>query len=268
MQLNEDLRNIQLGDLSITKYCHKIKVISDLLENIGKPIDETTLVMHTVNGLSEKYEQIAGIIRYQKPLPSFVDTRAMLELEESRLNRTRYQPSIKETSSAPSVLLAKNNNNNNNTNRNNYNNSQPCRNFQRGYCNFGERCRFLHGNTSRNNNRQAGNRNNNSSGNNFYSASQAPPSQYFGPASTYPQYYFGPASSSPASYGNHGLVNYDPPAGYGNYGPLNTSPTSFSPPGFGLFPSQSSNTPGQAPLSTGQVQFNGVGQAYNPTGQA
>lgn len=72
MQLNEDLRHIELGDFTIAKYCHKLKVIADLLENIGKPIDESTLVMYTVNGLSDKYENIAGIIRHQKPLPSFV----------------------------------------------------------------------------------------------------------------------------------------------------------------------------------------------------
>lgn len=92
MQLNEDLRNIELGDLSITKYCHKLKVISDVLENIGKSIDETTLVMHMINGLSDKYDNIAGIIRHKKPLPSFVEARAMLELEESRLSRTRHHP--------------------------------------------------------------------------------------------------------------------------------------------------------------------------------
>lgn len=64
MQLNEDLRNIEIGDLSITNYCHKLKQISDLLDNIGKPIYERTLVMHIVNGLSDKYENVAGIIRH------------------------------------------------------------------------------------------------------------------------------------------------------------------------------------------------------------
>lgn len=62
MVMNKDLRNIEIGDLSVTKYCHKLKVISYLLENIGKPIDETTLRMHGVNGLSDKFYQIAGII--------------------------------------------------------------------------------------------------------------------------------------------------------------------------------------------------------------
>jgi len=116
MQLNEDLRNIEIGDLTITNYCHKLKVIADLLENIGKPIEESTLVMHTINGLSDKYENIAAIIRHQKPLPSFVETRAMLELEESRLNRTRHQSSIKDNPSSPTVLYAKGNGNNNRNN--------------------------------------------------------------------------------------------------------------------------------------------------------
>lgn len=62
IQLNEDLCNIELENLTIT---HKLKVISDLLEDIGKSMDETTLVMHTINGLNDKYESIEGMIRHQ-----------------------------------------------------------------------------------------------------------------------------------------------------------------------------------------------------------
>lgn len=137
MQLHEDLRNMELGDLTITKYCHKLKVISDLLENIGKLIEESTLVMHTINGPNEKYDNISGIIRHQRPLPSFTHMRAMLELEESRLSRSLLQPNVKDTPSVPSVVYAKGNNSNRNSA------PQLCRN-QRGHYRLGGNCRFVH----------------------------------------------------------------------------------------------------------------------------
>lgn len=128
-----------LGDLTIADYCHKLKVIFDL-ENIDQSIDEKTLVMHTVNGLSDKFENIATIIRHQKPLTSFLDTRAMLQLEESRLSRTRPQPAVKDSPLSPTVLDARGNNNNRNFD------PQACQNYQRGHCQFGARCRFIHAN--------------------------------------------------------------------------------------------------------------------------
>lgn len=120
----------------------------DLLENIDQQIDERTLVMHTLNGLSDKYEHIATVIRHQKPLPSFVDTRAMFQLEESRLNRTRNQPANKYNSSSPTVLHVRNNNSITNAHNNG---PQTCRNFQRGHSRFSEFCRYIHGNGNRGN---------------------------------------------------------------------------------------------------------------------
>ncbi|GKE29015.1 ribonuclease H-like domain-containing protein, partial [Tanacetum coccineum] len=63
-------------------------------------------------------------------------------LEESRLARKTNRPSARDsTSSSPHVLLAATSNN-----RNNSTGAQLCRNFQRGSCNFGERCRYVHAN--------------------------------------------------------------------------------------------------------------------------
>lgn len=114
IQLNEDLRNIAMGDLTVADYCYKLKVIFDLLENIDQPIDERALVMHTINGLSHKYDNIATLIRHQKPIPSFLDCRAMLKLEESRLNMARHEPMVKDTPSSATVLYTRGNNANRN----------------------------------------------------------------------------------------------------------------------------------------------------------
>ncbi|GKB11647.1 hypothetical protein Tco_0845570 [Tanacetum coccineum] len=54
MELHEELRSMKLGNMSISEYFKKIKVASDLLSNIGSPIDNKNLVMCAVNGLGDK----------------------------------------------------------------------------------------------------------------------------------------------------------------------------------------------------------------------
>lgn len=93
--------------------------------------------MYTINGLTDKYDQVTGIIRHKNPLPTFMEVRSMLLVEECMLNRTRNKSLHKDTSSSHTVL------NVNNSNRNT--GPQPCRNYHRGHCQFGDKCRFLHG---------------------------------------------------------------------------------------------------------------------------
>ncbi|GJX25154.1 hypothetical protein Tco_0231450, partial [Tanacetum coccineum] len=87
MQLDNDLRNIELGNLTITEYFHKINRLADLLDNIDALVDEIFLVTYAINGLGDKYEQVTGIIRHLDPPPTFAQTQSMLLLEESRLAR-------------------------------------------------------------------------------------------------------------------------------------------------------------------------------------
>ncbi|GKD70670.1 hybrid signal transduction histidine kinase M [Tanacetum coccineum] len=104
MQLDNDLRNVELGNLSITDYFHKIRRMADLLANIDSPVDEKNLVFYAINGLGEKYDQVAGIIRHRDPTPTFSQTQSMLLLEESRLaQKSRNTP--RDNSSSGSVLL-------------------------------------------------------------------------------------------------------------------------------------------------------------------
>ncbi|PWA85264.1 hypothetical protein CTI12_AA151680 [Artemisia annua] len=140
MQLDTELRTIELGSLSITDYCHKISRMADLLANIDSPVDEKNLVTYAINGLSDKYEGVAGIIRHRDPPPTFAQTQSMLLLEESRLARKSNRQSARD-SSMSSVFIATNNNSRTNTNG-----PDLCRNFQRGSCTYGERCKFAHSN--------------------------------------------------------------------------------------------------------------------------
>nr|GEZ55803.1 hybrid signal transduction histidine kinase M [Tanacetum cinerariifolium] len=89
-----------------------------------------------------KYEQVAAIIRHRDTLPTFAQARSMLLLEEIRLARKSNRPSACDsTSSSPHVLLADASNY-----RNNSTGAQLCCNFQRGSCNFDERCMYVHTN--------------------------------------------------------------------------------------------------------------------------
>ncbi|PWA55352.1 hybrid signal transduction histidine kinase M [Artemisia annua] len=71
MKLDNNLRTIELGNLTITEYFHKINHITDLLANIDSPVDEKNLITYAINGLGDKYEGVAGIIRHRDPPPTF-----------------------------------------------------------------------------------------------------------------------------------------------------------------------------------------------------
>ncbi|GJU67587.1 ribonuclease H-like domain-containing protein [Tanacetum coccineum] len=55
MQLDIELRTIELGSLSITEYCNKISRIVDLLANIDSPVNEKNLVTYAINGLPDNF---------------------------------------------------------------------------------------------------------------------------------------------------------------------------------------------------------------------
>ncbi|GJS00468.1 hybrid signal transduction histidine kinase M [Tanacetum coccineum] len=108
MQLGNDLRTVELGSLTITKYFDKINRTTDLLANIDSSIKEKNLVTYAINGLSDKYEGVAGIIRHRDPPPTFAQTQSMLLLEESRLERKTNRQSARD-SSASCAFIATNN---------------------------------------------------------------------------------------------------------------------------------------------------------------
>nr|GEU99857.1 hypothetical protein [Tanacetum cinerariifolium] len=117
MELHEQLRYLELGSLSISEYFKKIKVIFDLLSNIESFVSEKNLIMYAVNGLAEKYEHVASIIRHTKTPLTLLETRSMLLLEESRLSHKQGRDNARDTTSST-----------------------------RGSCRFGEHCKYSHTN--------------------------------------------------------------------------------------------------------------------------
>ncbi|XP_010442221.1 PREDICTED: uncharacterized protein LOC104725288 [Camelina sativa] len=96
LQFENELRTMTIGDLSVHEYCQKLKSLSDLLTNVDSPISDRVLVMHLLNGLTEKYDYILNVIKHKSPFPSFTEARSMLLMEESRLSK-QSKPSLSNT---------------------------------------------------------------------------------------------------------------------------------------------------------------------------
>ncbi|XP_024995967.1 uncharacterized protein LOC112529127 [Cynara cardunculus var. scolymus] len=120
MQIDNELRNIVMGDLIVTAYCTKIKALADLLANLDpdSAIPDKHLVIYTINGLSSKFDSVANIIRYRSPLPTFIETRSMLLMEEQRMSSPRLVYTKNSTnSSLPTILHTRHGSSNRPNNR-------------------------------------------------------------------------------------------------------------------------------------------------------
>lgn len=155
LQIENELRTIVIGDLSIHDYCNKLKTLSDLLANLDSPVPEKSLVMHLLNGLSEKFDNIINVIKHKVPFPSFLETRSMLSMEEDRLSK-HVKPNVthNDNSSAPTVLYTtsapqQQNSNNSNTNNGPSNSNNSYNNNNNGGSHRGNRGRGRGGRNNR-----------------------------------------------------------------------------------------------------------------------
>ncbi|XP_010516926.1 PREDICTED: uncharacterized protein LOC104792475 [Camelina sativa] len=106
IQLENELRNFTIGDLAVHDYCQKLKSISDTLANVNSPITDRALVIHLLNGLSSKFDNIINVIKHRSPPCSFGEARSMLINEEDRLKTKRQTlPNNDDNASSPQVLL-------------------------------------------------------------------------------------------------------------------------------------------------------------------
>ncbi|KAL4588677.1 hypothetical protein LXL04_001570 [Taraxacum kok-saghyz] len=115
IQLDRELRNITIGNSSVTDYCNRIKSLADRLEHMDSKVPDTNLVAYMLNGLSPKFRYIAINIRHREPMPSFWDARSMLVCEEQQMIQDDQREGIhihSDHSSSPSALAVDSNNNN------------------------------------------------------------------------------------------------------------------------------------------------------------
>lgn len=106
MQIDNEIRNLEIGDQSTLVYAQRLKSLADLLSNLEAPVNERSLVMYMLNGLNEKFDNIINAIKHQKPFPLFDDAKSMLLDEESRLKRfNKPNPQSTDHASSPTALL-------------------------------------------------------------------------------------------------------------------------------------------------------------------
>ena len=138
-----------MGDLTADAYFHKIESIFTHLSDLGSSMPDEDIVTYAINGLSPKFASLATIIAHKDPFPTFDTMRSMVVTEEMRLHSQSLPSSTVTTSAAPHVLLTETSNSrgqdsrNNRDSRNNIR-TEVCRNFGRGFCRWGNNCRYLH----------------------------------------------------------------------------------------------------------------------------
>ncbi|KAJ0431850.1 putative RNA-directed DNA polymerase [Helianthus annuus] len=84
LHLKQQFANTRLENFSsMNEYCQTLKVLADQLSNVDAAVDEQDLVLQTLAGLTEQYETVGTILQNTKPLPSFVEVRSQLCMNET-----------------------------------------------------------------------------------------------------------------------------------------------------------------------------------------
>nr|GEY30407.1 ribonuclease H-like domain-containing protein [Tanacetum cinerariifolium] len=106
LNLDNELRSIKIGKMTVNDYCTKIKSMSDRLKNLGCVVSDKNLVIYTVNGLDSRFATLVEIIRHRETLPTFETTRTMLLIKESSFtDDSGATTTFESSSSSPTVLM-------------------------------------------------------------------------------------------------------------------------------------------------------------------
>ncbi|GJY93474.1 WRKY family transcription factor [Tanacetum coccineum] len=144
-QLDNEIRNMAIGNSSITNFFQQIKSKADRLANLDFLVKDSSLVTYVINGIRSKYPEAARVIRLREKAHTLDELRSLMLLEESDITQqTNALSSLHNTSSSPTVLVATNTNNGKASSMQN-SRIEQCRNFQRGTCTYGSRCKFVYG---------------------------------------------------------------------------------------------------------------------------
>ncbi|XP_021991747.1 uncharacterized protein LOC110888532 [Helianthus annuus] len=86
--LGQEFANLSLDNFqSMSEYCQHAKHLADQLDSVGAPIDDHTLVIKVLTGLTEQYDGISTVLQNKTPLPSFNEVRSRLTFEETKKKR-------------------------------------------------------------------------------------------------------------------------------------------------------------------------------------
>ena len=79
---DQEFRAFTQGDLSVVEYCRRFKRMAEDLRDLGQPVTEATLVLKIIRGLNECFSALGLHLRRSNPLPTFLQVRDDLRLEE------------------------------------------------------------------------------------------------------------------------------------------------------------------------------------------
>nr|GFB29799.1 Toll/interleukin-1 receptor (TIR) domain-containing protein [Tanacetum cinerariifolium] len=145
IQLDNEIRNIVIGNLSMNNYFQEIKSKVDRLANLDSKVNDSSLVTFAINGVRSKFPDIARIIRHKEKLLTFDEVCSMILLEEiDMLSQQSATHVSHNTSSSPTILFATPAPSDT-ANTMSTSGLESCHNFQRGSCMYGARCKFVHG---------------------------------------------------------------------------------------------------------------------------
>ncbi|GJW29306.1 ribonuclease H-like domain-containing protein [Tanacetum coccineum] len=68
--LDNELRSIKIGKMSVNEYCTKIKSMADRLKNLGCVVSEKNLVIYTINGLGSRFATLESSFQDQVDAPT------------------------------------------------------------------------------------------------------------------------------------------------------------------------------------------------------
>jgi hypothetical protein len=73
------------GDLTVADYCRRFKKMADQLADLGSPVQDRTLVLNVLRGLSGRFTNIGIHLPRGFPFPTFQEVQANLLLEEMNM---------------------------------------------------------------------------------------------------------------------------------------------------------------------------------------
>ncbi|GJS76143.1 putative nucleotidyltransferase, ribonuclease H [Tanacetum coccineum] len=82
VQLDNEIRNMVIGNLSVNDYFQELKSKADRLANLDSPVSDSSLVTYAINGARSKFTEVARIFHHHEKLPTFYEARSMILLEE------------------------------------------------------------------------------------------------------------------------------------------------------------------------------------------
>uniref|UniRef100_A0A453AXK4 Retrotransposon gag domain-containing protein n=1 Tax=Aegilops tauschii subsp. strangulata TaxID=200361 RepID=A0A453AXK4_AEGTS len=92
--LDAEYHAVVQGDMTVMAYCTKLKQFTDQLRDLGQPMTEPQQVFNLLRGLNQQYHSAIPHITSQVPLPSFLQVRSFLLLEEHRAEQSTRQQSV------------------------------------------------------------------------------------------------------------------------------------------------------------------------------